>query len=124
MSAERTNDIRAFKNFIDDQLTGGALPTVDELLARWDSENETTEVQDATVQALREALDDMDAGDTGIPVSEAVAALRPRASTVSVFSCPQAARISCPRGVRTGAAKPAFMTICENRRIASGVLVS
>ncbi len=72
MGAEQTNNIRAFKNLIDDQLTGGALPTVDEVLARWDSENETTEERDATVQALRESLDDMDAGDTGTPASEAL----------------------------------------------------
>ncbi len=76
MAAERTNDIRAFKNFIDDQLTGGALPTVDEIQVHCASENETAEERDATVQALREALDDMVAGDTGVSVSEALAELR------------------------------------------------
>src|ERR1700712_4435517 len=34
---------------------------------------------------------------------------------LSVRNCPQAARISCPRGVRIGAANPAAITIAANR---------
>jgi hypothetical protein len=64
------------KDFIDDQLAGATVPTVDQVIARWDSENGTAEDTCATVQALREALADMDAGDTGIPVHEALLELR------------------------------------------------
>jgi hypothetical protein len=76
MAIERANDLHAFRNFIDEQLATGTAPTVDEVLARWDSENETVEERGATVKALREALADMDAGDAGIPVQEALAELR------------------------------------------------
>jgi hypothetical protein len=76
MATDRANDLHAFKNFIDEQLAAVAVPTVDEVLARWDSENETTEERAATVQALKEALADMDAGETGIPVQAALAELR------------------------------------------------
>jgi hypothetical protein len=76
MDSERANDLHAFKDFIDDQLAGQTVPTVDEVIARWDFENETAEETGASVQALREALADMDAGDTGIPVHEALLELR------------------------------------------------
>jgi hypothetical protein len=76
MATERANDLHAFKNFIEEQLAGETIPTVDEALALWDYENETDEGRAATVQALREALADMDAGDTGIPIDEALAELR------------------------------------------------
>ncbi len=76
MDSERANDLHAFKDFIDDQLARQTVPTVDEVIARWDSENESAEERSATVQALREALADMDAGDTGLPVHEALLELR------------------------------------------------
>jgi hypothetical protein len=43
---------------------------------------------------------------------------------LSVRNCPHAARMSLPRGARTGEANPASMTMRENRSIAAGVLVS
>jgi hypothetical protein len=76
VATERANDLYAFKSFIDEQLAGEAVPTVDEVLARWDSENETEDERAATVRALKEALADMDADDTGIPMHEVVAELR------------------------------------------------
>ena len=76
MATERANDLHAFKSFIDQQLAGESVPTVDEVLARWDSENETEQDRASSVQALREALADMDAGDTGIPLKDALAELR------------------------------------------------
>lgn len=41
-----------------------------------------------------------------------------RAAT-ALRNCPHAARISRPRGVRTGAENPAAITISENRAIAA-----
>jgi hypothetical protein len=76
MATERANDLHAFKSFIDQQLAGETVPTVDEVLARWDHENETDDERSASVQSLKEALADMDAGDTGMPVREALAQLR------------------------------------------------
>ena len=43
MATERANDLHAFKSFIDEQLAGPTVPTVDEVLARWTCENESNE---------------------------------------------------------------------------------
>jgi hypothetical protein len=76
MATERADDLQAFRSFIDKQLADGAAPTLGEALARWEFENATDEERVASVRAVREALDDMRAGDTGIPANEAIAALR------------------------------------------------
>jgi hypothetical protein len=47
-----------------------------------------------------------------------------RSRRLSVRNCPQAARISCPRGVRIGAANPAALTIPANRSSAAFPLAS
>jgi len=42
MATERANDLQAFKSFIDEQFSNGeTVPTVDEVLARWEYENES-----------------------------------------------------------------------------------
>jgi hypothetical protein len=80
MATERTNDLRAFKGFIDEQLAnGGADLTLDEALSRWEYENQTEEEREDTVQAIREGLDDMYAGRTR-PAEEVVAELRQKFS--------------------------------------------
>jgi hypothetical protein len=86
MDRARANDLHAFKDFIDDQLGGATVPTDDKVIARWDSENETAEDTGATVEALREALADIDAGETGIPVHEALLELR-RKHQLLLSSC-------------------------------------
>ncbi len=65
MAIERSNDLRAFKGFIDEQLAnGGADLTVDEALARWEYENSPEEEREETLRAIRRGFDDMDAGRT------------------------------------------------------------
>ncbi|MGO9471653.1 MAG: hypothetical protein ACLQVF_46820 [Isosphaeraceae bacterium] len=76
MDTERANDLLAFKSFIEEQLAGETIPTVDEVLARWEYENESDEERAANIQAVRQALSDMHAGDSGIPAHEAIAELR------------------------------------------------
>ena len=77
MATECANDLRAFKRFVEVQLAnGGADLKLDEKLARWEDENETDEERSATVEGLKEALADMEAGDTGIPARVAIAELR------------------------------------------------
>jgi hypothetical protein len=76
MATERGQDLHAFKSFLDQQLVAETVPTVDEVIARWDYENETDEERAATVQAVREALADMAAGDTGVPAREVISELR------------------------------------------------
>jgi hypothetical protein len=76
MVTDRANDVLAFKTFIDEQLMRETVPTVDDVIIRWEFENESHEERAATVEAVREALVDMHAGDTGIPAREAIAQLR------------------------------------------------
>ncbi len=77
MATERANDLRAFRDFLDAKLSnGGGDLTPEECLELWEVENESPHERASTVQAVREALDDMRAGDTGIPASEAIAEIR------------------------------------------------
>lgn len=75
MATDRLNDLRAFRDFADHELARGDDLTLDEALELWESENRDDD-RAATVQAVREALDDMRAGDAGVPASEAIAELR------------------------------------------------
>ena len=59
MGTERADDLHAFRSFIDQQLANGTVPSTGEALARWDYENATDDERTASVQAIREALDDM-----------------------------------------------------------------
>ena len=70
MATERTNDSRAFRDFLDAKLTHSeaSLP-LDEALALWDYENRTDEEREDTIQAIREGLEDMDARRTR-PIEE------------------------------------------------------
>jgi hypothetical protein len=47
-----------------------------EALGLWEDEQETDAERTETIQAVREALDDMRAGDSGVPVGEAISDLR------------------------------------------------
>jgi hypothetical protein len=65
MPTERSNDLRAFKSFIDDELKNGAADlTLDEALARWEYENSPEEEREATIRAIQCGLDDLYAGRT------------------------------------------------------------
>ncbi len=75
MAIERANDLLAFKSFIDEQLAGETVPTVDEVLARWEYENESDEEREQTLEAIRRGLADVEAGRV-MPAREAVTQLR------------------------------------------------
>ena len=65
MATERANDLKAFKGFIEEKLSnGGAELTLEEALVDWDLENQTDLEREATVQAIREGLADVEAGRT------------------------------------------------------------
>jgi hypothetical protein len=75
-ATERANDLHAFKSFIDEQLAnGGAAPTVDEVLARWEFENESDEERQESLEAIRRGFADVEAGRV-VPARKAVAELR------------------------------------------------
>jgi hypothetical protein len=75
MATERANDLQAFKSFVEEQLACEIVPTVDEVVARWEYENESPEEREATLEAIREGFADVDAGRV-MPAREAVAELR------------------------------------------------
>lgn len=65
MDLDRANDLKAFRDFVDIQLsTGAADLTLDEALARWQFQNAPEGEREATVRALQQGLDDMRAGRT------------------------------------------------------------
>lgn len=77
MATERANDLRAFRDFADAKLSsGGVGPTLDEALVLWDVENAPDDERAATVQAVREALADMRAGEAGVSARDFLAELR------------------------------------------------
>ena len=77
MIIDRRDDLKAFHEFVREQLAnGGATLTPAETLALWELQHPSNEERAATVEALREALDDMRAGDTGIPARDFLAELR------------------------------------------------
>ena len=65
MTADRVNDLSAFRSFIDEQLAdNGPRPTLEEALARWEYENSPEEEREATLRAIERGLEDLDAGRT------------------------------------------------------------
>src|SRR4051812_40423957 len=76
MSTDRANDLRAFRDFANEQLTnGGANMTLEEALTLWGYRNSSEEERKDTLQAIREGLEDMHAGRTR-PAEEVFAELR------------------------------------------------
>ena len=75
MATERANDLHAFKSFVDQQLANEPVPTVHEVIARWNCETQSDEGGAATAQALKESLADIEAGDNGLPAREVIAEL-------------------------------------------------
>jgi hypothetical protein len=77
MAVERANDLRAFRDFADAKLSNGGVElTLDEAIALWDIENASDDERAATVEAVKEALADMRAGDKGVPARDFLAEMR------------------------------------------------
>ena len=77
MATDRSNDLRAFRQFVECKLsTGEGNLTVDDVIGLWDAETQPDSEREANVKAIRDALDEMHAGDTGIPADEFMAPIR------------------------------------------------
>jgi hypothetical protein len=73
------NELEAFHQFVGDQLAnGGSALTPEECLDLWRAQHPQDDERDAGVQAVQEALADMQAGDTGQPLEEFLAEFRAR----------------------------------------------
>ncbi len=75
MATDRSNDLSAFRSFIDEQLSGEPVPTVEEVLARWEFENESDVERQEALEAIHRGFADVEAGRV-VPAREAVAELR------------------------------------------------
>jgi hypothetical protein len=65
MATDRANDLRAFRQYIDEQLSnGGSEMSLDDALLNWEVENQTDEERQDTLHAIREGLADVAAGRT------------------------------------------------------------
>lgn len=79
MTRDRWNDLRAFLRFAETRLLHGeADPTLDEALILWDIENAPEDEKGEAINAAREALAEMRAGDTGLPARDFLSELRAR----------------------------------------------
>ena len=56
MATERANDLHAFKSFVDQQLANEPVPTVHEVIARWNCETQSDEERAPAGEAARESL--------------------------------------------------------------------
>ncbi len=78
-AAELMNELQAFHQFIADQLAnGGSSLTPEECVDLWRAQNPGEQELRAGVEAIEEALADMEGGDLGAPFSEFVAEFRAR----------------------------------------------
>jgi hypothetical protein len=77
MVNETRDDLKAFHQFIGEQIAnGGASLTPAEAFDLWETLHPSDAERAATVEALKEALDDMRDGDTGIPARDFFTDLR------------------------------------------------
>jgi hypothetical protein len=71
MASEITEELRAFHHFLTEKLSvDGVDLSPEEALDEWRRLHPETGAFDEDVAAIREALDDMAKGDSGIPFSE------------------------------------------------------
>lgn len=76
MAIDRANNLKAFRDFADEQLAnGGADLTLDDALALWDCENLSEGERKGTLEAIRRGFADVEAGRVR-PAREALAELR------------------------------------------------
>lgn len=65
MDLDRANDLKAFRDFVDIELSAGAADlSLDEALARWQFQNAPDGEREETLRALQQGLDDLRAGRT------------------------------------------------------------
>ncbi len=71
------NELESFYRFLADQLSrGGSMLSPEECLDLWRARNPREHPSEAEVEAIREAIDDMRAGDAGQPLRDFLAEFR------------------------------------------------
>jgi hypothetical protein len=70
MSTDFNQELQSFQEFIVQQLSSGEPISPEEALDAWRTQHPSPEQYQEDVAAIREALADMEAGDTGRPFDE------------------------------------------------------
>jgi hypothetical protein len=78
MSAHFDNELAQFNEFVSQRLISGPAISPEEALDLWRAHHPISEELAESVQAVKEALADMEAGDRGMPFDEFIAELRER----------------------------------------------
>lgn len=78
MATEPSAELVQFQRFLNERIEAGVALTPEEALDLWRDENPVAEDFQESVAAIREALADMAAGDTGIPLEQFDAEFRRR----------------------------------------------
>ena len=79
MSIDANSELQSFHQFVTEQLATGEQPiSPEEALDIWRVQHPSPEQYAEDVLAIREALADMEAGDTGVPVEEYLLEFRKR----------------------------------------------
>jgi hypothetical protein len=73
MSTDNSSDLNAFIAFANAKLQAGEDWSLDQALSHWHVMNMTEEEADEIDALVQEALDDIEAGDKGIPIDEVFA---------------------------------------------------
>jgi hypothetical protein len=79
MATDARHDLLSFHQFVTDQLkTGEPTLSPEEAVEVWRLCNRTREEYDEDVAAIREALEDLDAGEKGMPLEQFLDEFRKR----------------------------------------------
>jgi hypothetical protein len=71
MSAQPGHELRDFHRYVGELIDrGGTPPTPEDVLAEWRTLHPDPGAADEELEAIQEAIDDLDAGDTGVPFEE------------------------------------------------------
>ncbi|MBX9789299.1 MAG: hypothetical protein K2Y37_10320 [Pirellulales bacterium] len=70
MAVDPTTDLERFRDYLSGCLSQGNGLSPEEALDLWRSDNPSGECISDDVEAVRQALADMDAGDKGVPLEE------------------------------------------------------
>lgn len=71
MNAANTNELHDFHRFVGEKLSnGGATLSPEEIVDEWRALHPDPQELDDDIAAIQEAIDDLEAGDTGIPLEE------------------------------------------------------
>jgi len=83
MATQHDNELARFHDFVGQQLgSDGSKLSPEEVLDLWRAGHPEAKEFRESVQAVKDALDDMDAGDTGIAFDEFIRELRERRGLV------------------------------------------